>query len=331
MVCGQKYIRSIGSCLFVGWLDQQVDGVKEEAFSANMNRTRKSQWAKYRQFTEKWGLNYLPVTPINACRFMYECAGHLCYSSINNYLSGLNVLSKLNGGEDLRKDFGVSLMLKGLQRILGSEVTPKAPLLPEDLIAIFQEVNLSDRLELSVWVGVVFCFRSLLRKSHIFPTKDNDDHLLARHNIQHFEWGLLVTVPTSKTNQFKQRKFESPLVRGEGDLCVVSLLTRYWDSQNLSDDFPIICKDDGSPIMYEFALKKLKKWCTRAGLKKDIGFHSLRRGAATYMSIQGMSLHDIKVEGDWQSLSVLLYLASPLEQRKRIDKALVDSFPTSIG
>lgn len=87
--------------------------------------------------------------------------------------------------------------------------------------------------------------------------------------------------------------------------------------------------DNGSPIMYETALKKLKKWCTLAGLKKDIGFHSLRRGAATYMSIQGMSLHDIKVEGDWQSLCVLLYLASPLDQRKKIDQALVDSFPSS--
>lgn len=72
---------------------------------------------------------------------MYECAGSLCYSSINNYLSGLNLLSKLNGGDDLRIDFGVSLMLKGLQRILGSEVKPKDPLLPQDM---FQMVDLSN-------------------------------------------------------------------------------------------------------------------------------------------------------------------------------------------
>lgn len=304
-----------------------MEGVKEEAFSSNTNKTRKSQWAKYRRFTEKWGLQYLPITPLNACRFMYECAGELCYTSINNYLSGLNVLSKLNGGEDLRQDFGVSLMLKGLQRILGSEVKPMEPLLPSDLIKIFQEVDLSNRTELSIWVGVLFCFRSLLRKCHLFPTKDNRDHLLSRDNVQQLDWGLLVTVPTSKTNQFKQRKFETPLVKGEGDLCIVTVLLRYWSTQNLLPDSPIVCKDDGSAIMYETALKKLKEWCVRAGINKDIGFHSLRRGAATYMSIQGMSLHDIKVEGDWQSLSVLLYLASPLDQRKEIDRKLVDSFP----
>lgn len=304
-----------------------MEGVKEEAFSSNTNRTRKSQWAKYRQFTEKWGLDYLPITPLNACRFMYECASHLCYTSINNYLSGLNVLSKLHGGADLRMDFGVSLMLKGLQRILGSEVKPKDPLLPDDLVKIFQEVDLSSRVELSIWVGVLFCFRSLLRKCHLFPTKDSSDHLLTRDNVHVFDWGLLVDVPTSKTNQYKQRKFESPLVKGQGDLCIVGLLERYWATQNLPRYSPIVCHDDGSPIMYEKALAKLKKWCGRAGIKKDIGFHSLRRGAATYMSMQGVSLHDIKIEGDWQSLSVLLYLASPLDHRKKIDQLLVNSFP----
>lgn len=217
-----------------------MESVKEEAFSANTNKTRRSQWAKYRQFTEKWGLDYIPVTPLNACRFMYESAGQLCYTSINNYLSGLNVLSKLNGGEDLRKDFGVSLMLKGLQRILGSEVKPKEPLLQCDLVRIFQEVNLADQVELSVWVGVVFCFRSLLRKCHLFPTKDNSDHLLCRHNVQEFDWGLLVVVPTSKTNQFKQWNFESPLVRGRGDLCIVTLLVRYWGAPNLSSNATIV-------------------------------------------------------------------------------------------
>lgn len=160
----------------------------------------------------------------------------------------------------------------------------------------------------------------------MFPTKDNVDHLLSRLEVEIKDWGMLVHVPTSKTNQFKQREFTSPLMRGGGDLCVVSQLLTYWSALPLPANSPIVSNKDGSPIMYDTALKKLKGWCVKAGITKDIGFHSLRRGAATYMSMQGISLHDIKVEGDWQSLCVLLYLASPLEHRREIDGKLVDSF-----
>lgn len=69
-----------------------MDIVKEEAFAESTNRVRKSQWKKFR---EKWGLQYLPVCPINMCRFLYEASNDLCYSSLNNYVSGLNLLSKL--------------------------------------------------------------------------------------------------------------------------------------------------------------------------------------------------------------------------------------------
>lgn len=62
---------------------------------------------------------------------MYECTSEgLCFTTINNYVSGINSLSKLNEGEDFRQDFGVNLMVKGIRRMLNSTVTPKDPLLP---------------------------------------------------------------------------------------------------------------------------------------------------------------------------------------------------------
>lgn len=112
--------------------------MKEEAFAESTNRVRRSQWRKYRQFVEKWGLQYLPVSSINLCRYMFELASQgLAYVTINNYVSGVNLLSKLNGGEDLREGFGVGLMLRSLKRILGCVSKPKDPLLPEDLGGFF--------------------------------------------------------------------------------------------------------------------------------------------------------------------------------------------------
>lgn len=316
--------------IFTGWLDSQVDAVKDEAFAESTKKTRRSQWRKYREFVDKWGLPYLPIEPLNVCRFLYEASNDLCYNSLNNYVSALNLLSKLNNGCDLRHDFGVHLMLMGLKRIKGDVVKPKDPLMPPDLVKIFQQVNLQDHTELSIWVGVLFCFRTLLRKCHVFPSQDLDAHLLCRRDVLYKDWGFVAIVPTSKTNQFRQRIFESPVTYSNSELCIASQLKLYWSKMGGVDTWPVVSTKNGKAISYNVALKTLKKWCAKAKITKDVGFHSLRRGAASYMYSLGLSIHDIKVEGDWQSLAVLLYLSTSMDRRIEIDKnismALSDCF-----
>lgn len=68
------------------------------------------------------------------------------------------------------------------------------------------------------------------------------------------------------------------------------------------------------------ALKTLKKWCVLADIKQDVGFYSLRHGTATYIYSLGVVIHDIKVEGDWQFLVMLLYLSSSMSKRVEIDQ-----------
>lgn len=92
-----------------------------------------------------------------------------------------------------------------------------------------------------------------------------------------------------------------------------------------NENWPVVSSKNGHPISYSVALKLLKKWCKLANIKNNVGFHSLRRGAATYMYSLGFSIHDIKVEGDWQSLAVLLYLSSAMNHRIDIDKKIADS------
>lgn len=302
-----------------------MEVVKEEAFASSTNKSRRSQWKKYREFTERWNLQYMPLDPHNVCRFLYEASADLCYTSLNNYVSGLNLLSKLNAGVDLRKDFGIHLMLLGLKRLKGDTVKPKEPLLPADLRKIFQEVDLNNHVEASVWIGVLFCFRTLLRKCHIFPSPDLNEHLLIRNNVRFENWGLVTTVPTSKTNQFRQRIFEAPVTLSNIELCLVRQLKLYWARFGGTENWPIVSHRDGRPVAYSTALNKLKKWCKSAGITKDVGFHSLRRGAASHMYSLGVSIHDIKVEGDWESMAVLLYLSTSMCHRVEIDRKISDS------
>lgn len=50
--------------------------------------------------------------------------------------------------------------------------------------------------------------------------------------------------------------------------------------------------------------------------------HSLRRGGATALALAGVPLHDIQKIGDWRSLSVLLYLSTPLEYQIENEKLI---------
>lgn len=52
--------------------------------------------------------------------------------------------------------------------------------------------------------------------------------------------------------------------------------------------------------------------------------HSLRRGAATMMSMAGFRLEDIKDRGDWQSTAVLRYLSYPQQRKIDIDSRIAN-------
>lgn len=65
----------------------------------------------------------------------------------------------------------------------------------------------------------------------------------------------------------------------------------------------------GKPLSYDKFSKRLKTLVKKVGIQGRFTCHSLRRGSATFLSRLGLPLHDVKMYGDWKSLSVLLYLA----------------------
>lgn len=72
-------------------------------------------------------------------------------------------------------------------------------------------------------------------------------------------------------------------------------------------------------LSYEKFSHKLKTLVKKSGIPGRITCHSLRRGSATYLSRLGLPLQDVKMYGDWKSLSVLLYLADDPETRLQKD------------
>lgn len=301
--------------------------LRKYAWAASTSKTRESQWKKYTKFCDRVRIPPLPITCDNVCVFLLHLALQgLCYTSINNEVSALVMFSKLyRCPVDIRSDFGVILTLKALRRLIGDQATAKDELYPSDLQRMLTFVDRSSVVEWATWVGIIFLYRTLLRKGHVFVGEFNHN-LLRRANVQFTHYGFLVTVDHSKTIQYKERCVKIPVCAGGGFLCAPTLLKTFIDNHPSMAEAPLfsyIVSGNIKTLKYSNALLLMKRWADKAGLQKNIGLHSLRRGAATLMSLAGLNLEDIKDRGDWRSLAVLSYLSYPMEKKVSIDKRVV--------
>ena len=263
------------------------------------------------------------------CRFLVHLSTDLQYSTINNYLSGLILLHKVYGLPcEFRCDIRVQFTLRGIRRELGDQTKRKDPLLPPDLKKIQECVDFGNQTDFAVWACIVLGFRTLLRKSNLLPG-EHSIHCVKRGDVKFYKWGMTLLIRSSKTIQHKERALEIPVVRTpKSILCAVSLLEHHFmTAPGTSSDylFLVPTRKGYQPLNYSTALGRLKKWSHIACPDKDIAFHSLRRGSATYMSSIGISLENIKSAGDWASLAVLVYLAAPLTHSINIDKLVANS------
>ena len=311
-------------------LDIKAERVKLHAFAPTTLKTRRSQWGRYEAFCERFMIPPFPVTPQNVCRFLvYICDG-LSYSTLNNYVSALNALGKYYSSDfDLRKDFGITLLLRGLKRLKGDSLHPKDPLLPADLRLIHSCVDFSDPKQKLIWIIVLLAFRTLLRKSHFLATSpDDQEHLLRVRDLSFTDWGCILTINSSKTIQFGERSFDIPISFCDPPLCVVTLLKQLLaDNTKHASDFLFTWpfKTGALPVNYNQALDQLKAWVTAADIDKDVGFHSLRRGAASYMHSLEIELVSIQKAGDWSSLCVLQYLTVDFNQKRKVERLVSSS------
>ena len=298
--------------------------------AVSSHRTRWAQWNSYFEFCILHGLSPLPANSHQICRYIVYLARTMTYSSINNYLSGIILLHKMYGYDSsFRSDFIVIFTLQGLKRVLGATSVQKSPLLPEDLSRMSCMVNMINDFEFAVWACIVLSFRTLLRKSNLLPS-DGSTHCIRRRDLSFTSWGLNITVGSTKTIQFRERVLQIPVVAApSSSLCAVRLLKEHlYRTRSVSKDdyvFMVPSGDRLTPLSYTQALRKLKEWGSVVAPSKDIGFHSLRRGAATHMSMLGIKLEDIKAAGDWASLAVLIYLSTPLSHKIEIDKLIANS------
>lgn len=155
--------------------------------TVSTNETRQSQWRKYFNFCSRVNIQAFPMNCESICLFLVHVAlSRLSFSTINNQVSALVILGKLHGQSlDIHSDFDMHTMvltLKASRPILGDYNPKRCSFSLVDLLSMSRYVNSGDFLQISTWIGMVFLYRIMLRKCHIFADKFND-HLFIRSDI----------------------------------------------------------------------------------------------------------------------------------------------------
>lgn len=298
------------------------------AWSSNTLRTRNSQWGKYLDYCASMGLCPLPADCTTICRFLIVLSRTCKFSTINNYMSAINILHRFYGYDaNYREQFLTKLVMAGLKQKLGTAVEQKIPLTIELLYDIRKKLP-SDVLNETYWTIIVLGFRTLLRKCNLVPDSAGyNEHVILRSDVVFYDYKLVINVRSSKTNRYKNRVFQIPIVKIDNDwFCVYSLLKKHFIEFDVPHDSYLFWKHSGSnmkPIQYNELLQFLKTAVTWIGLEpSDVGLHSLRRSGAAFLHSIGVPLNDIQSVGDWSSMAVLLYLCTTFSRKCSIEKSV---------
>lgn len=277
------------------------------------------QIRKYLSFIDDYSgiLTPIPCPPAQVALYITHLSKTLCYSSITNYLSGLNFMLKSEGQDPIDfTNFKVRSVLGGAKRTLGANPRQAAPLLPAHLRTMFS--YMSDSVgDVSIRSAILTSFRGLLRKSQITLS----DSTLLRSDFVFYPWGMVLKVRRSKTIQFSERELLIPISKLDNtDLCAVYWCRKHFHMTKVSGNSPAfqIPSPTGgfSPLTYKVLQATLKYLTSKLGLAQEyFSSHSLRRGGCTYLAQQGASIEEIRRRGDWKSDSVYKYIKLPLSDR----------------
>lgn len=310
-------------------LGQRVEWYQSKFYAESSMRTRKSQWRKYLAFCTDLSLTPLPATLETILLYLAYLAETLKYVSIINYLSAIWVLHKFLGYTHIDPShFFIKMTLTGIRRVLGDARNQANPISVQQLAMIHSVLDPTSSEQVCFWLALLLGFRALLRKSNLFET----GMAILDSDIGMESWGVRVTLRRTKTIQFAERSVSIPLVAlgASSKFCVQKWVKihRFLRGQVVGTEHFLSYATSAGRVKrasYRWFSLLLCKYTSKLGLPHFTS-HSLRRGGATALADSGMSLHDIRLRGDWRSLQVLLYLDPSDDSRRRADERAATMF-----
>lgn len=287
-------------------------------------RTRRVQWACYKQFCSNFGLDPLPCDNDQLALYATFLSMKMTATSVNNYLHAVIVLHKLSDCAPPDMNSGpVKLTTLGIRNHPCVLPSPRQPVTLNHLKKMYLCLDLSKTVHVMFWSCLLTMFRSLLRVSHVTVSPHN----MLRKDVCFSNLGMLLTVHSSKTSHISEPPRVLPIASiNDYTMCPVYWLKIYLASSPCDSKSALFRLGD-VPLTYSWFQTALRKLLKRAGISSKITSHSFRKGGATLLSALGMPLDKIKVRGGWKSDAALRYIQDPVQvkiQREKTVSSLID-------
>ena len=251
--------------------------------------------------------------------------------SIRNYISGVKTMHQILGhSTEQINDFIINLSLKGIARTQPHLVKQSAPITPEILLKMYQNMDMRKSTNIVLWCLFLFAFFLFARKSNLVPTTVKDlksSKFLLRQDICCKNGNLLVTMKWSKTIQFGDRILVTPLVSiPHSPLCPVAAYLKMRQVIKADTTDPLFTLSNRKPVFYEQYQLKLKELIDKIGLDSNLySTHSFRRGGCTFAFKSKVPIDLIKSHGDWRSDCYQKYLSFSLEDKLIVADKMKDN------
>ncbi|CAG2232678.1 unnamed protein product [Mytilus edulis] len=168
--------------------------------------------------------------------------------------------------------------------------------------AFFNDCVCKTRYELSLFKAAFsLAFHGLFRVGELVVTNSLQSHTLQLSDIHILNGLLQVCIPSSKTDQLGKGSNICIYPQLDLNICPVNLVSEFIKSRPPVLG-PLFCHFDGSPLSrYQF-VTLLKKAIDLSGIDQTrYSSHSFRIGAATTLSMDGVSDSEIMRLGRWSS------------------------------
>jgi hypothetical protein len=227
----------------VAGLLSQASAFKGAAFALSTVKTYKSQTTAYLKFCIRYGLQSIPASQDTLCAYLSFLSRSLSPSSIKGYMNAVRLLY-IEAGlvNPLAQNWEISMIQKGIARMMGSPPKQKLPMTIPMLLALYGTLadTPSDK---AFWIACLIAFFGFLRKSTLLPASAEltRGKFIARSDLVDLTLSsFTVLVRFSKTIQFGQRVLALPYVScAEFRLCPVRALLAHIGTSPLSSTRPL--------------------------------------------------------------------------------------------
>ena len=308
-------------------LRRQVRTSRRSAFAEGTNKNLLVQFRAFLLFCLYFKLPFLPTDSDTVSLYVqFLKRTFISMTSVRNYVNGAKVLHLSLGVPFPESDYSFRLLLRGLTRLHPHEEKRALPMTPGILIRLFDVMDMSSHLHVSLWCCFLTAFFLFARKSTMLPPSVASFSVkkhLTRGDFFRSEEGLFVLVRWSKTLQFGERHLLIPLLEIPGSvLCPCRAFDRMTSLLPAGKGSPAFLHPVGVGLVtldHAVFVNNLRRLLRLAGIdSRGYTGHSFRRGGASCAFDAGVSGELIKMHGDWRSDAYLKYLSVPMHKRTHV-------------